>query len=691
MRQIKLLRIVIRNFRSYVKEDFTLPENNGLILLIGENKTQKLGSNGSGKSSFLKAIQWCIYGDGRTSDLLAWGAAQIEVTTFWEVDSVSHSIRRYGPPSKIELDGMASTQEKIDALLGLDKIRFLNSVIFGQSVPLFPDLSIGERGELLDQVLSLNIWQVAANNATQMHTLLETNLNEKKVKLAFLKGKIESITTDEDIQQEIDRWNYNKEYAISNLEKERLQWNRNLLKQLEQSVIASNMWQEDMNANIASLQKDEETWKQDIVGKAEQQIQEIYDLEANLSALIFDVENNPIGSPGLLAILEKQQTELLQQCDNKSVIITQATFELDSCDKAVLLWNEDKCPQCQQVISASKKKHELSCIEKVKISLKDSIETKKKEYETSLAKLQSCSSQIMELRLSAAREQEIVKNKKTEIEKVKQAISDAEELASKYVKQVEEVNPYTSQIAHLKKQQNPYIRYRSDLEVAVNPHIAQIERKEKEVNPFYENLTKVKTERKRLIDDQTNIQNEYNNIESEMMAAHYWRNGFKRIRLYFIQQVLAALEIEIQAAINALGLDGWKIRLATETTTKSETVKLGVQISISSPIALGEWTIWSGGETQRLRRAIAMGLSSLIQRAAGVFYPLEVWDEPTAGLSPEGVEDLLSTLQYRAEASGKQIWVVDHSALTYAGFSEIWSAIKDSEGSRIEKLTESEG
>ena len=84
--------------------------------------------------------------------------------------------------------------------------------------------------------------------------------------------------------------------------------------------------------------------------------------------------------------------------------------------------------------------------------------------------------------------------------------------------------------------------------------------------------------------------------------------------------------------------------------------------------------------------AVNLGLSNLIQRWAGVFFAWEVWDEPGTFLSVDGVKDLLEVLAYRAETSGKSIWVVEHGDLAYEDFAEHWLVRKNKTGSTIEQL-----
>lgn len=63
---------------------------------------------------------------------------------------------------------------------------------------------------------------------------------------------------------------------------------------------------------------------------------------------------------------------------------------------------------------------------------------------------------------------------------------------------------------------------------------------------------------------------------------------------------------------------------------------------------------------------------------------LEVWDEPTKHLSPQGVRDLLECLQQRAHSRQLPIWIIDHTSYAYGGFAQSVTIVKDHNGSRIE-------
>jgi ABC-type uncharacterized transport system ATPase subunit len=72
---------------------------------------------------------------------------------------------------------------------------------------------------------------------------------------------------------------------------------------------------------------------------------------------------------------------------------------------------------------------------------------------------------------------------------------------------------------------------------------------------------------------------------------------------------------------------------------------------------------------------------------AGAHYEFEVWDEPSAWLSAQGIDDLLGCLAMRADSTGKTIWILDHRALWHAGFAETWQVTKRDTGSILQRIS----
>ena len=146
------------------------------------------------------------------------------------------------------------------------------------------------------------------------------------------------------------------------------------------------------------------------------------------------------------------------------------------------------------------------------------------------------------------------------------------------------------------------------------------------------------------------------------------------------------LEVQVNAALMQLGLLDWSMTFAIDSENKSGGTRRGFSVLVNAPHSDGPvpWEAWSGGESQRLRLAGQLGLSSLIMEFSGASCNLEVYDEPSTWLSSKGITDLLDTLSSRAQSLGKSIWVVDHRSLEYGGFTKVLKVVKTVQGSKME-------
>lgn len=244
---------------------------------------------------------------------------------------------------------------------------------------------------------------------------------------------------------------------------------------------------------------------------------------------------------------------------------------------------------------------------------------------------------------------------KSAVEETKKA-EKALSLNSEIVRWREVVALHTTQFQTATRQQNPYSQHRkeSDAKLAAKRQL----------------ITKKRTELE----------------ESEVLqkATSFWAKGFKDVRLLLIEESLEQLNIEVNECLYQLGLQNWEVRFDTEQETKSKTIRRGFSCTVSAP---GEhtapWEAWSGGESQRLRMAISMGISNLITNRIGLVPNIELFDEPSSWLSKCGIDGLLEALQERALRQRKIILLADHRALDFGGFSGIITVTKDEAGSRI--------
>ena len=186
--------------------------------------------------------------------------------------------------------------------------------------------------------------------------------------------------------------------------------------------------------------------------------------------------------------------------------------------------------------------------------------------------------------------------------------------------------------------------------------------------------------------DSGNLKKELQEVRKENDHVSYWVKGFNQLRLDLIGRAVRSLENESNANLSYLGMGNWSIELSVDRETKSKTVTKGFHVMVRSPDSLEAipLDVWSGGESQRLRLAITMGLSDMIQDYLGSQWGIEIYDEPCSWLSSDGIEALLSALKERAIRTKKAIWVVDHRSLGSGAFDRRAIMIKDEKGSRFE-------
>ena len=192
---IEFTDIEIENFKNYCGSPQALDLAKfefGLHFLRGQNLTNnRLGSNGSGKSSLWDAMCWCLYGKTvgglRTTDIKPWtksGPTWVSVGV--TIDDIQRVIKRGASSNQLSIDGETVGQEQVDELIGLSYPLFIQAVILGQGRPLFLDLTPGDKMKLFSDVLDLERWELRAAAA-------RSEASEYKMELGRIEGELSGI------------------------------------------------------------------------------------------------------------------------------------------------------------------------------------------------------------------------------------------------------------------------------------------------------------------------------------------------------------------------------------------------------------------------------------------------------------------------------------------------------------------
>lgn len=591
MRHVQLSYVYIEDFKSFKgKNEIILSTGPGLKYVSGVNEVvPRLGSNGSGKTTVWDAIFWCWTGYSirghRASDLASWGTRSPKVITGFFIDDVDHYIERSGSPNRLFIDGTAAEQEEVDAFL-LSRKRLLHSVFFGQSVDFFLDLDVPKRGELLDEVMNLDLWSRLSDIASKKATAAGTQLTSLNGKRSYVLGQYETLTA--------------QEVAVA-----------------EANATWEADWRAEIEADTRSMQEIEALQIRDKRHRAE--------IARDLAAL-----------PDPTA-MQKSIRELNTTLVNlhREMAVCQEHLAQNDSEHAFFVQHA-QCPTCQQQITEAFRTHKL-------------------------ASCQSHGDQLQARYSALAGEEAEAAQRNTELQQDEQAMSsyvqelerDAALLDQRITRQQIDIAAWAAAI-HRKK------------EATNNPHTVQLNSLREALHATSREIGAVEAESAQ--------------VEGERIKYDYWRTGFRRVRLYQVKQVIARLQLETANAAQSLGIGDWTIEYSTEVETKTGTMKSGIHITVKAP----DGTIIvedSGGEEQRVRLAVSMGVSSLIQEMAGIHFGFEVWDEPSAWLSAEGIDDMLDQLKDRANDQGRSIWLLDHNVLSYPDFSEKWIVRKTRTGS----------
>lgn len=207
-------------------------------------------------------------------------------------------------------------------------------------------------------------------------------------------------------------------------------------------------------------------------------------------------------------------------------------------------------------------------------------------------------------------------------------------------------------------------------------------------NPYLDSVQAIRGRISQNNDSTTEVIKCLVKTEKAVDTCIYWVDSFKEIRLSLINQILGELELAVTRHAEGLGLEGWRIEFKTERQTQAGTISTAFSILLYPPDQKEpvKFESYSGGESQRWQLAVAFGLSEVIMERAGISPNIEVYDEPTRGLSTEGVNSLLDHLSSRAQELERCIYVVEHHSLERGAFKETILVEMTNEGSRIKEL-----
>lgn len=618
--------IEIENFRSYAgQHKFDFPNEPGLYFLSGDNQFQRtLESNGAGKSTFLDAIFWCLF--GRTSrglkgpEVKTWGmTARCAVTLGLTVQKKAVVITRTQGPNALLLSLDGSDPENVEQEVIQDLIRmtadmFLYAFMTPQVGDMFFDLKPALKLSLFSQIMGLDYWLTKADDAKRRCKSLETTINQTNATLANIEGKIESLIETIGLMKD------KEQQFEDDCEKK--------IKELDRSLTITKKSSREQKDKLEDLEHKRDNYLKDI-NDLKSQKTEIDEAMQDLIKARSD--------------LESSIKVLVAECEREDSVLKR------------LRSAKGTCPTCLQEVTVDHIEDEAAKINK---------------------RLKRAHGNIDNIKIEIRDIEKDIQHNKADMDKI---LRDLKKYEDRYRQAQQDYSDLKAKIQNTDQEIDRIIDLIKDEETKPNPFKASIKESDEAIDRFENTMKQHKKE--------------LASMNETLEEASFWTNGFKRLRLFIIEETLKQLELEINNNLVQVGLIDWSIGFSVEKETKSGGISTGFSVMITPPNndEPVRWEAWSMGETQRLRMAGAMGISNLILDRIGMQSGFEFYDEISQHTTPRGVRDMLDALQQRAIETNKKVWLVDHQVYDYGGFKGQLHVVRDNKGSMLEYTELSEG
>ena len=197
-------RIRISNFLSFGEDVEVSLQNQGLCLVKGENKDDaKSKSNMSGKSAFMDALVWCLFGEPyrnlRSKDIIRDNQEFCEVSLWLnEGLQLTRRISRKDP-NYLAFQNTPIEQAVIEKeLLGINFQQFISTIFFGdetanKKLALFAEGTGAERFGLITPMLDSETWKRGRGKAEDKSKCLQAELSTSQEELSKVELSIKSL------------------------------------------------------------------------------------------------------------------------------------------------------------------------------------------------------------------------------------------------------------------------------------------------------------------------------------------------------------------------------------------------------------------------------------------------------------------------------------------------------------------
>lgn len=635
---MKFLEVTMRNFRVYEKEQKVELDKQGLVAVQGVNKDSNgFRSNGAGKSSFLEAIIYCLYGklsDGKTGDSVINNKVgnNMKVTFTFSIKDNVYRIERYRKDKdfknktllflndkEITKSSVKLTNEAIEEITHLKLETLLNSIMFGLGNKVkFTEATDKDKKEILEGIANISIYKQAYDVA--------------KEELDEVKEKINNLTNQSQvIQTRLDGYNSQKALYLSQKD----QYDK-YLSQLDNNVLTTkNEFEAFMSENsLHSIEELEDNY---------------YSIEADkkvIQAKLANMSNNSQAQQKYASIQQQVQYDEQQSSTLTSDI-------QDKKEKILKLYNSDNpvCEYCGSELDVEHKKKEI-------IRLGDIIKDDTSKLTTLTTSITTSKKDMKELEPVILQEQ---KDKES------------------YNQNLKLLNDYNTKQNALVSMSNTAKALKKDIESA----------KAEKANPQQFTLTSDK----QLDTDIANAKNDLKNIQ-ELLEKHKQEQkdledveavySNKGVISHVLDLVMPYINEQANYYLSELTDNSIHIDIDTQSEAKNGNVSEKLNIKVDNLNGGNEYSLNSTGEKKRIDLAISLALQDYVMTNTSTKTNLIAYDEVFDGLDDIGIQRIMHLLKERIKDI-PTVFVISHNDKLQELFESTLLVTKQEGLSTIEK------
>lgn len=596
----RLIRIQAEDFAGFKYFELDLV-NQGLVFIDGNNQDSTSAiSNGSGKTSILKCVGWCIYGksiDGEFGDKIIRRGAKSARTkiSIEDCDDTYDIIReRHKQSTKLFLikNGehvSASKQDlqlQINKLMGVDWGGFKNSRMYGQGDRdrfIYPTTSDSERKKILQKILNTEVFTLCFEEAKKRRR----ELDRKRLSIGERINALKDRISDHDLSF----WKNNaKQYEIDR---------KNNIISIEKEIVI-----------LKSKHK-----KIDHTNKIKKLNSKIDFIESKIAKYNNRIERCDTINKGL------KLEEVSVSGDALKIDI-----KLGSINKNLSLLKGKECPICRNSFSEGKAlEHTRNLIrdkEKLSIQLKK-LDSKRFKISEKIDKNDGIRNNIV-IR---------VRNLECKKREIESDIHILEESDSKLVGLKITIENKQKELDNIKSEKNPYISI------------------------FKKNRKKIVELKK----EKTILSKQFKSITKQLSILEFWVKGFGPTGMpsFALDSVMPFITDRANKYLNILSDGDISIDFNTQSKLKSSSDEYRDKIGVTWIIEGIEDHPPSGGQWKKMEIATNLAFKDLVNTRSGNNLNVMFADECFDGLDAEGRQRLsiiLNKLRTRTES----VFVISH-------------------------------